>query len=198
MGPALPIIAIAATVAGAGLSAYSSIQQGNAASAQAKYQAGIAQMNARQADQNQTLANRNAAYIEQGGARDTDDKAREIRSVMGAQRAAMAANGLVVDSGTNADLQGDTARLGNMTIGRIQEGASRGAYGQRIQGYNAGVDAAMARTRANAYEASGRSARTAGFLGAASSLLGGASSAGNQYADMTRSGVKMPSIPFIS
>lgn len=195
MGPALPIIAIASTIAGAGLTAFSSIQSGKAAQAQATYQAGMAQINAKQAEQNQILANRNAMYVEQGGARDVDDAARELRSVMGAQRAAMAANGLVVDSDTNADLQADTAYLGNRRIERISEGSGRAAYGQRIAGYNAGLDRATALTRANAYEVSGRSAARAGWMGAAGSLLGGASGAYNQYADMERTGVKFAKIP---
>lgn len=198
MGPALPIVAIATTVAGGAMSAIGSIQQGKAAAAQAQYQAGIAQINARQAEQNQILANQNAKYIEQGTAREMDDGARELRSVVGAQRAAMAANGLLVDSDTNAALQENTASLGNRRIDRIRESGGRQAYGQRIGAYNSALDRTMALTRSDAYRASGSAAMRAGQIGAITSILGAGSRAASMYGDMERTGVRMASIPIIS
>ena len=197
MGVALPIAMLATTVIGAGVSAYSAYSQGNAASAQAKYQSGVAQLNAAQAAQNQQLAQRNATYIEQSGAQAVDDQARDLRARIGAQRAAMAANGLAVDSGTNAEITSATERLGDLGIANLRTSASRQAAGMRINASNADMDRMMALSRSQAYQAQASSSQTAGFLGAATSILGGATKTYDQFSDMRRSGVVMPSIPAI-
>ena len=220
MGPALPVIAIAATVIGAGVTAYSQYRAGQAASAQAQaqgqaqasqfqYQAAVADINRRTAERNQYLAERNAGYVEAAGARLADDRARRIRQTIGAQRAALAANGLLLDQGSAADMQGDTASLGRMALAEIGDNARRRASGYRIAGVNARDEAEAATLRGEGYRASATNAlsagafaadnaSTAGWLGATSSLLGGATLTFDRWADMRRSGVTINNPPVVT
>lgn len=220
MGPALPVISIAATVIGAGVTAYSQYRAGQAAAAQARaqaqaqasqlqYQAAVADINRRTAERNLYLAERNAAYVEAAGARLADDRARRIRQTIGAQRAALAANGLLLDQGSAADLQGDTASLGRLALIEIGDNASRQASGYRIAGVNARDEAEAATLRGEAYRTSAANAlsagafaagnaSTAGWLGATSSLLGGAVSTFDRWADMRRTGVVLRNPPTVT
>ena len=220
MGPALPVIATAATVIGTGVTAYGQIRAGQAAGAQAQaqaqaqasqfqYQAAIADINRRTAERNQYLAERNAGYVEAAGARLADDRARRIRQTIGAQRAALAANGLLLDEGSAADMQGDTASLGRMAIAEIGDNTRRQASGFRIAGVNARDEAEAATLRGEGYRASASNAlsagafaadnaSTAGWLGATSSLLGGATSTFDRWADMRRSGVTINNPPVVT
>ena len=191
MGPALPIIAVAATVVGAGISAVSSIQQGKAAKQQANYQAQIAELNQQQALKNAQLSTMNAGFAENAAAKKADDEARTLRATVGAQRASLAANGLLVDEGSGQDLVAATQGLGGARIAETRRGGARTAAGYRIGAENSVLDAQAADMRADAYRASGKAAMTAGILGAAGSILGGASRAAGQYSDMSRSGVPM-------
>jgi len=130
MGPALPIVAIAATAIGAGITAVSSIQQGRAAKQQSAYQAQVAELNQQQALKNQQLAATNAGYVEDAAAKKADDEARAIRATMGAQRASLAANGLLVD-----ERQRRGSRQRHPDAGQRQDRADphrRGASGVRL------------------------------------------------------------------
>jgi hypothetical protein len=207
----LALAAIATTVIGTGVSAYGAYQQGQsqagaaqmqaaAAARQAQYQAAIADINRQTAERNASLAETNAQYTEVAGARLQEDRARRIRNIIGAQRAGLAASGLVIGEGTGVDLQEDVADLGGLAIAEIRSNAGRQASGYRIQGANA-VDEALAATlRGEAYRLSGQNAlaagafaadayRTAGTISAGSSLLGGATSTFDRYGRMQSSGI---------
>jgi hypothetical protein len=220
MGAALPVVSLAASVVGAGVSAFGQLRAGQAqaASAQAgaqaaasqyRYQAAVADINRRTAERNARVADTNAAYVEAAGARLADDRARRIRQTIGAQRAALAANGLLLDEGSAADMQGDTASLGRMALTEIGDNARRQAAGYRIAGVNARDEAEAATLRGEGYRASSTNAlaagafaadnaSTAGWLGATSSLLGGATSTFDRWADMRRSGVAMTQPPVVT
>lgn len=212
MGAALPAVAIAATIASTAVAAYGQYQsaqagaaqsraQGQAAAQQATYQAAVADINRRTALRNQALHERNAQYIEAGGARQGDDRARRLRQTVGAQRAALAANGLLIEAGTSgADMIEDTTTLGRMALSEVGENTRRQAFGQRIAAYNALEEATTAGLRGDAYRGSGANAiaagefgadraTTAGWLGVGSSLLSGATNSFDRWADMRRTGV---------
>ncbi len=193
----LAVAAIAASVIGTGVAAYSAQQQGAAASQANRYQQQVAIINAQTAERNQALANKNAEYEAAAGAAQVDDQARRIRGTIGAQRAALASNGLLLDTGTAADLQDDTAELGGLAIGEIRDNSARRAAGYRISGMNAASEAQAATLRGQMYGDSASSASTAGWLGAGSSLLGGATRTFGMYADMQRSGVRMNNPPAV-
>lgn len=207
----LALAAIATTVVGAGVSAYGAYSQGQAqakaaqmqgvaAAQQAQYQAAIADINRQTAERNAALAERNAQYTEVAGARLQEDRGRRIRSIIGAQRAGLAANGLVIDEGTGVDLQEDVADLGGLAIAEIRSNTGRQASGYRIQGANAMDEALAATMRGEAYRVAGSNAllagnfaadaySTAGTIAAGSSLLGGATSTFDRYGRMQSSGI---------
>lgn len=197
MGAALPIIAVAATVIGAGVSAYGAYQQGQSQAQAARYQQQVALLNAQAAERNQALAERNAQYEGAAGARAADDQARRVRGAIGSQRAAFASNGLLLDSGTAADVQDDTAMLGGLAIGEIRDNSARRAAGYRIAGLNAGTEAEAASIRAQMYGDSASAASTAGWLNAGSSILGGGTRAYGQFTDMQRTGVPITNPPAV-
>lgn len=215
----LALAAIATTVVGAGVSAYGAYSQGQAqaeaaqmqgvaAAQQAQYQAAIADINRQTAERNAGLAETNAQYTEVAGARLQEDRARRIRSLIGAQRAGLAANGLLIDEGTGVDLQGDVTELGGLAIAEIRSNAGRQASGFRIQGANAMDEALAATLRGQAYQVAGANAlaagnfaadaySTAGTIAAGSSLLGGATSTFDRFGRMQSAGVRMSSIPAV-
>ncbi len=207
----LAIAAIATTIVGAGLSAYGAYQQGQsqagaaqmqaaAAAQQAEYQSAVADINRQTAERNAGLAETNAQYTEVAGAKLQEDRARRIRSIIGAQRAGLAANGLIIDAGSSYDLQEDVADLGGLAIAEIRSNAGRQASGYRIQGANAMDEALAATLRGEAYRLSAQNAlaagdfaadayRKAGTISAGSSLLGGATSTFDRYGRMQSAGI---------
>lgn len=104
------------------------------------------------------------------GRYDADLQRLRTGQAIGTQRTAQAANGGLVNEGTNAVLQEDTAQLGELDAMTIQNNAAREAYGlkvQAIQGYS----------NANATELAGKNAKQNSLLGGvvkgAGSLFGG-------------------------
>lgn len=133
------------TVGGAAISAVGSIVQGISAKNAADYNAEIAQ--------------RNAVIARQQGAAAAKRQEREARIRMGAARASGAASGVLLES--FGDLLEDSAReeaLDRMTII-----------------YNAELQAISGEASAEGYRQAGRSALIGGAVGAAGSLLRGAS-----------------------
>ena len=210
----LAVAAIVASAAAAGVSAYGAQQQGQAqakaaqmqgaaAAQQAQYQSAVAKINQQTAERNAGLAETNAQYTEVAGARLQEDRARRIRSLIGAQRAGLAANGLMIDEGTGVDLQEDVADLGGLAIAEIRSNAGRQASGYRIQGANAMDEALAATMRGEAYRVAGSNAllagnfaadahSTAGTIAAGSSLLGGATSTFDRFGRMQVASVPSP------
>jgi len=81
------------------------------------------------------------------------------------QNAVMSAGGVDASTGTPLDLQTETAGIGELDALRIVNNAQRQAAGYQAQ-------AGLERFRGDA-------ARTAGYFGAAGSILGGVGSAGH-------------------
>lgn len=82
----------------------------------------------------------NAGYAKQAaddalarGQYDADLQRVRTGQAIGTQRAAMAANGGLVNEGSNALLQEDTASLGELDALTIQNNAAREAYGLKVQ-----------------------------------------------------------------
>lgn len=141
----------------------SSMQQGNAQNAQAQAAATTARTNA-------GYANKAAADAITRGTYDADIQRIRTSQSIGTQRAAMAANGGQVNSGSNATIQEDTAQLGELDALTIQNNAAREAYGYKVQ-------ALSGYSNANALVQQGASAQRNSLLGGvikgAGSLFGG-------------------------
>ena len=156
MGVALPFLAAASM----GMSALGQIQQGKAAAASAKYNAQVAENNA-------VVARQNAAFAGAEGNANAERQGMKTRAAVGAMKAAQAANGIDVNSGSAVDVRSSAAELGQLDAITIRSNAARRAYGFETEAVNDQAQAALDR-------AGGKAAQKASYIGAASTILGGA------------------------
>jgi len=159
-GPAaLPILAVAASVATAGGQIYA----GKAAQQQGRYEDAVAKQNA--------ALERNAATdAARRGELDQRQRYRALAQQMGAQRANSAAAGLDLSFGSTANLFEDTAMIGNEDVSTIAENTRREMMGHDINAANYTMQGRAARSKGNA-------AFVSGVFSATGTLLGGASQA---------------------
>jgi len=157
-----------AGIVGTGVSALGAIQQGQAQSQAAKYQAGV--------DRNNTILAQRAAKdaIERGAEAEATQR-RKNTVLLARQRAAVASSGIELGTGSPLDILGDTAQFGELDAQTIRSNAEREAMGDRAKASNFQASAGLNDMKAS-------SASTAGFIGGASSLLsGGQTVAANWY-----------------
>jgi murein L,D-transpeptidase YcbB/YkuD len=195
---------IAATVIGGAVSAVGAIQQGNAAANTARYQAEAANAAAEAqryqmqvANNNAVTAQQNAAYERARAANEAEIQDQKSRATMGAQLAGMAASGFDVNTGSAVDIRDSTKRLGrldNLSVRQAGELSAR-EFDQQSRNdkasaalYGAGADNSLREASFRRSQVS--DARTAGYLGAFSSLLGTASSVGTKWTNYKAAGVK--------
>jgi len=171
---AIPAITLAVTAIGAGVSAYGSIQQGQAAKAAAAYQAQVAQNNA-------TIAGMNAnAEIEKGN-QQLQAAQEQASQHQGMIRAVMGAGGIDLDSGSALRNQQGMAQVDQLNQATIVSNAARSAWNYRNQGSNLDAQAGLDRMQ-------GANAATAGYMGGFSSLLSGAGTFAKDYNSFKTSG----------
>lgn len=154
---AMAVLAAASTA----ISALGSIQQGKAAQASANYNAEVQQNNATVAQQNATLAGRE-------GAANAEREGMKARANVGAIKAAQAANGIDVNTGSAVDVQSGAEENGLLNAITVRSNATRQAYGYQTQ-------AASDTGQAQLDRAQGKNAETAGYVNAAGTLLGNTS-----------------------
>lgn len=155
-------IAAAASLAGAGVSAISSVQQGKSAQNLANYNAQIAQ--------NDAIAARQKAEF------DATAQERQAKLFAGTQRASMAGTGgELLDMGDVIDMSAEEAELENLAI---RYGGEMGYRAGQQRATIAGFEGSVAKQKAQGQ--------------AASSLLTGLSSAASMGAKYNSSTVKPP------
>jgi SOS-response transcriptional repressor LexA len=194
----LETVAIGGLVASTALGVVSSVEQGAAQQRAADYQAQVAANNAAINAANAQTAKNNAAAAEAAGAAKADQEAIRTRETIGRQRAAAAASGLDVNSGTPALVQGSAAGMGALSELNIRDETNRkgAAYAAQAQGYtmaaeqNLGDSAAAVR--------SGEDAMTGGLLKGVGTLASGAAQTSKLYSDYQRTGVKLFDVPSIT
>lgn len=163
----LAYVAIASSVAAAGATAYSSSEQGNAASAAAKYNSQVASNNAQ-------IANQNATWAAQAGEAQVGEQTQKTRATVGAITAAQAANGVDVNSGSDVDVRSSASELGELSAINIRSNAARTAYGFQTQSASQ-----TAQSKLDTFE--GEQSQLAGEVGAGSSILGGVGNSASIY-----------------
>lgn len=168
-------IGIASTAAGGGVSAFGSIMGGNANAAMYQYQAGIAQMNKKIADQN-------AAYETALGETQAQQSGMKTRAVIGATRAQQGASGLDVNTGSNVSVRASEAELGAEDQAMIRSNAAFRAYGDEVQAANFTAQSQVD-TMAASYS------QTAGEIGAFSSILGAGGSVSSKWMQASQLGI---------
>ncbi len=149
------------------LSAFGSIQQGNAASAAAKYNAAIAKQNA-------ALETQNAQWSGAEGEQQYGIAGLEAQQKAGNIKVAQAANGVDVDSGSALAVQKSQNEMSELNLANIRSNAARQAYGFQTKASQDLGQAALDTSEAGY-------AKAAGFTNAASGLLRGVA----QYAEFT-------------
>lgn len=130
-------------IAGAAVSAAGTVYGGMAAQAQGRYADQIAQRNAAM----------DRAASQDALQRGRIEEARQYRKnaqLQGAQRAAMAANGIETDYGSAMDLQTDTKKIGWQDANTIRENAVRESKGFEINAWNHLAEGQAARSQGNA------------------------------------------------
>lgn len=116
----------ASTAANAIGSATSAYSQASAIKAKGNYEKNQLQFNAQLAElQAEDAINR--------GNKDAALKKKQTKQVIGSQRAALAAQGIEVNSDTALEIQQDTAGLGAEDVQTIKNNAAREAWGYRVQ-----------------------------------------------------------------
>lgn len=139
----------------------SSIYSAQSQSQAADYNAAIQRRNAQMSD-------RAAQDAEQRGRVEADRRRDLAQRQLGQQRAAAAASGIDLASGTALDIQEGTAEIGEIDALTIENNAAREAYGIRVGASNARAGASLSETQ--------------GSNAATSTILGGAASGFNTAA----------------
>lgn len=120
---------------------YGQQQQQAAVKAQENYNAAIA-------TNNKIIQDRLAKDALDRGQLDAKSHRRDIKGLVGTQRAALAGSGVVVDEDTAAELTADTTAIGEQEARNIMANAEREAYGYRTQANNYAGVASLASIRA--------------------------------------------------
>lgn len=150
---------MAATALMAASALSSAYTQAEATKAQAKF-------NEQQAKSAERMAEMQAQDAEQRGADEASRVRKQGKQVGGAQRAAMAAAGLDLSSGTAQELQTETYQASAEDALRVKNNAYREAWGFRAEGAN---KRAQARMESIAAKYSARSTLLTGGMQAAAS-----------------------------
>lgn len=168
MADPITIAALGATAGGAIMGAVGSAAKGQSEAQMYNYQAGVARVNAQ-------IAKQDANYtLEAGGVQGQQAGMRE-RATIGATRAGFGASN-VGGTSKNAVISSEI-EVGQQNQGIIAANAAKRAYGYE-------VGAAGDTATAGALDFSASNAKTAGDIGAVSSILGGVSSVSSKWLQM--------------
>jgi hypothetical protein len=173
--PWLTYGSLGASLLSTAVGVYGQVQSGAAAAGQARYQAQVA-------ENNRIIAEQQARDAEMRGQMAEDARRQQTRMLIGRQRTALAANGMLVDDGSALDITGDTAAQGEIDALTLRANAAREAYGYRAQGSNFMADAGLQRARSAA-------AGPAALVGAGATLLSGAGTVGDRWLTYRRYGM---------
>jgi hypothetical protein len=167
----LPIISAVAGLASAGIGAVGAMRQGEANAAAANYQAQVAANNA-------AIERQNAEWEFQSGEVQTENVARNTRNVVGTTKAAQAASGVEVNTGSNVDVRAAESELGALDALTVRSNAARRAYSHEVAATGDEAQAQLLRSEAD-------SARSAGRLSALGSFIGGIGSVAGKFKNLT-------------
>lgn len=167
-----PIAAFAAenatliSLAGMGMSAYGAYQQASAAKSAAKYEAAVADANAKVSEFKAQDAQDRAQV-------DAENLGRQQAAMRGKQKATIAANGIDLASESAGSILNATDFYGLADQKTAVDNGAREAWGYRTQGANYQAEAQMQRSKAS---------NISPFGSLATSLLGSAGSLSEKWA----------------
>lgn len=125
------------------------------------------------AKNNAEIARANAGMATQAGEAQAANSMLKTRAIVGQTKAAQAASGIDVNSGSAVDVQASERMLGMLDALTIRSNAARAAYGYRAEAGNFTAQAQMLKRR-------GKMARISGLMDASGTILEGASSVDRQ------------------
>lgn len=161
----LPLLGVG--LAGTALGAFGAYESGQAQSAAANYQAQVAANNA-------NIARQNASFESAAGESKLVTEGLKTRALVGKEKANTAASGVDVNAGSTAAVRAGTQEMGLLDALTIRSNAAKQAWAQEVQ-------ATSDQAQSQLYKFEGSQAQTAGDIGAAASLLSGASTVGGNY-----------------
>lgn len=163
---ALTAALLGLTAAGGAMQFAAQRKAGAEARAQGNYEGDVLDLNA-------TLADRNAADALDRGRLAENRQRGDVRGVLGAQRAAYAGSGVDLSSGSVADVQSDTARMGELDALTIRNNAAREAWGYQVEGAQLRSKAKFARQGGKNAQAGYTNQAVSTVLSTGASLISG-------------------------
>lgn len=149
----LSIIAGVVSLISGAVGAYSSFQQGQAASTAGRYNARVAEQQAESA--------------RQAAAADAETKRRQYDRILGTQRTRYGASGVIGSEGSPLLVMMQSEEEAALDVARVRYGGTAQAYGLESE--------------ARLQRFQGRQARRRGYLGATSAILRGVAGAASAY-----------------
>lgn len=129
-----------------------------------EYEAELAEINAKLAEEQERDV---LARGEEAASRHRLD----VKRLAGAQRVALAAQGIALDDGSAADILGDTAYFGALDEATIRNNARREAFGFKVQAMNYRTGGQFASLTASTQAASLRNQSYSTLLGGAANMV---------------------------
>lgn len=156
-------LALAAGVAGSTISAVGTLEQGQATANAAKYQAQVAQNNA-------VIANQNADYSIAAGQAGAANTSRKGAAAVGKIKAAQAASGIDVNSGSAVNVQAGERATNKLDTETVLNNAELQAYGYRSQATGYEATAGLETYKAEQAPIAADFSAAGGFLSSASGV----------------------------
>lgn len=170
----LATIAVATSVAGAGVGAYGAIKQGEATSNAEKYNAQVATNNA-------AIAEQSAQRAGAAGNAQAEQASLKTRATVGAIKANQAASGVDVNSGSSLDVRSSAQELGELNAINVRSNAANAAYGYKVQAASYSGQSTL-----DQYAAS--TATSAADISAGGTVLSGIGGASSNYSKFLQQG----------
>lgn len=169
-------VAAGAAIAGTALSAVGQISSGYQAAAQAQAEGQTRAYQAQVARNNAIIAEQQAQRTERAAAAAATAESMKLAARMGRIKAAQAASGVDVNTGTAVDVQAGSRLVGKLDVDTLFSNKMLDAYGYRVRGSNYEAEAGLEDYRSRtAYYRMGP-AIASGYLRAGGTLLSNASS----------------------
>lgn len=172
LAAAAAVVTIASTVLGTVASVRAQQQQSASDQAAANYRSQVAK-------NNQIIADRKAEDARQRGAIAERQQRIKTAQRIGAARASAAARGVEVDSGSAGDITSDLKALGELDALTIRNNAEREALGFEQTGTNYAAESNLASLESG-------SAKRAGEIGVASSLINGTGQVAGKWYEFSK------------
>lgn len=157
------------------MSAIGSIFAGQSQKQMYDYQSKVALINAQ-------IDKQNSEWEQTKGEIEAQQYGLKAGQQFGQIRAAQGASNIDVNSGSAAEVQRSQRQLTQMDIGQIRQNAAKNAYDYQVKGV-------MDIDQSKLYTAAGENAEKAGYIGAASSILGSVSSVSSKWIQGSSAGL---------